>query len=201
MALFGGGGRALQPYQIAVPEADLADLRARLSRARWPAEPRGSTDSYGVPLGRIKQLAAYWRDRYDWRAWEARLNEHPQFMTTIDGTNVYFLHVRSPWHIRVVSWSPQRCSARAGYCVRGSLARFAYAPVRADEDGGGVSLTVREETRQPDWGDTARNNTYGAGKANPEADTSLPGYPRRLAAATMPPALPAVTSAGRCWCG
>ncbi len=89
-----GGG--MQPFQIAVPEADLADLRARLSRARWPAEPRGSADSYGVPLGRIKQLAAYWRDRYDWRAWEARLNEHPQFMTTIDGTNVHFLHVRSP---------------------------------------------------------------------------------------------------------
>jgi hypothetical protein len=53
-----GGG--MQPFQIAVPEADLADLRARLSRARWPAEPRGSADSYGVPLGRFKQLAAYW---------------------------------------------------------------------------------------------------------------------------------------------
>jgi hypothetical protein len=89
-----GGG--MQPFQIAVPEADLADLRARLSRARWPAEPRGSADSYGIPLGRIKQLTAYWRDRYDWRAWETRLNEHPQFMTTIDGTNVHFLHVRSP---------------------------------------------------------------------------------------------------------
>src|SRR5258708_39174534 len=86
----------MQPFQIAVPEADLADLRARLSRARWPAEPRGSADSYGVPLGRIKQLAAYWRGRHDWCAWEARLHEQPQFLTTIHGTHVHFLPVRSP---------------------------------------------------------------------------------------------------------
>ena len=49
-----------------------------------------------MPLDYVKELADYWRTGYDWRAWEARLNEYPQFTTTIDGQNVHFLHVRSP---------------------------------------------------------------------------------------------------------
>jgi pimeloyl-ACP methyl ester carboxylesterase len=49
-----------------------------------------------VPLDHVKQLAGHWRDGYDWRAWEARLNELPQFTTTIDGQTIHFIHVRSP---------------------------------------------------------------------------------------------------------
>jgi hypothetical protein len=52
-----------------------------------------------VPLGYLKELAAYWADSYDWRKPEATLNQYPQFTTTtttIDGANVHFLHVRSP---------------------------------------------------------------------------------------------------------
>ena len=49
-----------------------------------------------MPLAYVEELADHWRSGYDWRAWEARLNEHPQFTTTIDGQNVHFLHVRSP---------------------------------------------------------------------------------------------------------
>ena len=52
--------------------------------------------SYGVPLDYVKELAEYWRTKYDWREHEVRLNEFPQFTTTIDGENVHFLHVRSP---------------------------------------------------------------------------------------------------------
>jgi hypothetical protein len=49
-----------------------------------------------VPLGYLKELAAYWADVYDWHAQEARLNQLPQFTTTIDGQPIHFLHVRSP---------------------------------------------------------------------------------------------------------
>jgi len=48
-----------------------------------------------VPRSYVVELADHWRTGYDWRAWEARLNEHPQFTTMIDGQNVHFLHVRS----------------------------------------------------------------------------------------------------------
>ena len=86
----------IHPYRIAIPDEDLADLRDRIARVRWAPEPIGGDKGYGVPVARVRELAEHWRDRYDWRAAEARLNAYPQFTTTIDGTNVHFLHVRSP---------------------------------------------------------------------------------------------------------
>jgi pimeloyl-ACP methyl ester carboxylesterase len=86
----------IRPFRIEIPEGDLADLRDRLARTRWPDELPGVGWDYGVPLGYLRELAEYWRTSYDWRAQEARLNEFPQYTTTIDGQNVHFLHVRSP---------------------------------------------------------------------------------------------------------
>jgi epoxide hydrolase len=87
---------SIRPFRIEVPQSDLDDLRYRLARTRWPDELAGEDWVRGVPTGYLRELAAYWRDGYDWRAQEARLNEFPQFTTTIDGVNVHFLHVRSP---------------------------------------------------------------------------------------------------------
>src|SRR5690242_906038 len=87
---------AIRPFRIAIPQADLDDLRERLARTRWPDELPGAGWSYGVPLGYLKELAEHWRTGYDWRAWEAKLNALPQFTTTIDGQTIHFLHVRSP---------------------------------------------------------------------------------------------------------
>jgi pimeloyl-ACP methyl ester carboxylesterase len=86
----------IQPYLLEIPEADLEDLRQRLDRTRWPDELPGVGWAYGVPLGYLRELVAYWRDQYDWRASERQLNDFPQFTTTIDGQRVHFLHVRSP---------------------------------------------------------------------------------------------------------
>jgi pimeloyl-ACP methyl ester carboxylesterase len=89
-------GAEIRPFRIEVPQADLDDLRERLARTRWPDELSGVGWSRGVPPGYLKELAEYWRTGYDWRKHEARLNEYPQFTTTIDGAHVHFLHVRSP---------------------------------------------------------------------------------------------------------
>jgi pimeloyl-ACP methyl ester carboxylesterase len=86
----------IQPFLIEVPQPDVDDLWVRLARTRWPDDPPGAGWSRGVPLGYLQELARYWGTEYDWRAHEARLNEFPQFTTTIDGENVHFLHVRSP---------------------------------------------------------------------------------------------------------
>jgi epoxide hydrolase len=86
----------VQPFRVEIPETALDDLRDRLARTRWPEELPGVGWAHGVPLDYLKELAAYWRDRYDWRAQEAGLNRYPQFLTTIDGARVHFLHVRSP---------------------------------------------------------------------------------------------------------
>ncbi|MGW3941561.1 epoxide hydrolase family protein [Streptomyces phaeochromogenes] len=86
----------IRPFVLGIPQSDLDDLNARLDLTRWPDELPGVGWEYGVPRDYLKELARYWRHTYDWRAAEARLNEWPQFTTTIDGTNVHFAHIRSP---------------------------------------------------------------------------------------------------------
>ncbi|HKH36610.1 MAG TPA: epoxide hydrolase [Rubrobacter sp.] len=97
----------IRPFRIDIPEQDLDDLRDRLGRTRWtnelPLDTSGPQTGpvppgweYGVPVSYVKELVEYWRDGYEWRAWEAKLNAYPQFTTTIDGQNVHFLHARSP---------------------------------------------------------------------------------------------------------
>lgn len=85
----------VQPFRIDIPQRDLDDLASRLSATRWPDELNGAGTDYGMPLGVVRRLAEHWRTSYDWRGHEARLNEIPQFTTTIDGQNIHFLHVRS----------------------------------------------------------------------------------------------------------
>jgi len=87
---------AIHPFRVEIPQADLDDLHDRLARTRWPDELPGVGWSRGVPLGYLQELAGYWRDGYDWRGQEARLNQLPQFTTEIDGQRIHFLHVRSP---------------------------------------------------------------------------------------------------------
>jgi epoxide hydrolase len=86
----------MHPFRIEIPQADLDDLRDRLTRARWTDELADAGYDYGVPSAFVRRLVDYWLDGYDWRAWEAKLNELPQFTTEIDGQNIHFLHVRSP---------------------------------------------------------------------------------------------------------
>src|SRR5829696_5463830 len=86
----------IQPFEVNIPQADLDDLHERLTRTRWSDELPGVGWSRGVPLGYLKELTEYWQNQYDWRQWEARLNEYLQFTTAIDGQSIHFLHVRSP---------------------------------------------------------------------------------------------------------
>jgi epoxide hydrolase len=85
----------IQPFQIAVPQAELDDLHARLANTRWAASVPGAGWERGVPGDYLKELAEYWRSGFDWRAQEKALNAFPQFVTEIDGQRIHFLHVRS----------------------------------------------------------------------------------------------------------
>src|SRR3954451_1247837 len=85
----------LVEFRIQVADAELDDLRLRLSRARLPERETVADWSQGVPLAYVRDLCRYWADGYDWRSTEARLNSLPQFRTVIDGLGIHFLHVRS----------------------------------------------------------------------------------------------------------
>ncbi|WP_216910210.1 epoxide hydrolase family protein [Nocardia noduli] len=90
---------ALTPFRIDIPQADVDDLRDRLARTRWPIPVPGRDDrtdfSRGIPTVYLKELADYWRDGYDWRAQEAKLNEYDQCTTVVDGQTFHVVHARS----------------------------------------------------------------------------------------------------------
>lgn len=90
---------ALTPFRIDIPQADVDDLRNRLAHTRWPIPVPGRDDrtdfSRGIPLVYLKELAEYWRDGFDWRAQEAKLNEYEQFTTVVDGQTFHVVHARS----------------------------------------------------------------------------------------------------------
>jgi len=86
----------IEKFDLAVPEADLDDLRERLARTRWPERETVTDNEQGPQLARVQALVDHWHDAYDWRTCEAWLNEAGQYKTTIDGLGIHFLHVRSP---------------------------------------------------------------------------------------------------------
>jgi pimeloyl-ACP methyl ester carboxylesterase len=85
-----------RPFRVDVPEEDLVDLRRRVMATRWSDRETVSDQSQGVQMTKIQELVRYWGTDYDWRKVEARLNALPQFVTTIDGLDIHFVHVRSP---------------------------------------------------------------------------------------------------------
>ena len=89
------GQVAVIPFKIHVADSVLADLKQRLARTRLPGEITGSDWDYGTNLAYLKELVAYWQQKFDWRAAERRLNQFDQFTTTIDGLDIHFIHQRS----------------------------------------------------------------------------------------------------------
>ena len=87
---------AVTRFELAIPEAQLADLRDRLGRVRLPQRETVADTSQGPRRDNVVALVDYWRDIYDWRRCEAMLNGLGQFRTTIDGLGIHFLHIRSP---------------------------------------------------------------------------------------------------------
>src|SRR5271155_5007654 len=90
-----GARDAIRPYHIHVPEQALVELRARLRATRWPEKETVSDRSQGNQLATMQEIVRYWERDYDWRKIEARLNSFPNFVTTIDGVDIHFIHVRS----------------------------------------------------------------------------------------------------------
>ncbi len=84
----------IEPFQVNVPEEILDDLRQRLAGTRWPDEIHGAPWNYGFNLTYLKELVEYWRNRFDWRGQEKRINSFPHFRATIDGVGIHFIHAR-----------------------------------------------------------------------------------------------------------
>jgi pimeloyl-ACP methyl ester carboxylesterase len=85
----------IRPFHVEVPAEELAALRRRIGATRWPSRELVADRSQGVQLATLRELARYWASDYDWRKVEKKLNALPQFVTTIDGVDIHFIHVKS----------------------------------------------------------------------------------------------------------
>jgi pimeloyl-ACP methyl ester carboxylesterase len=85
----------IRPFRVHFPDSDLKELRRRIQATKWPKKETVADASQGVQLATIQQLAKYWSTDYDWRKAEAKLNSFPNFITSIDGLDFHFIHVRS----------------------------------------------------------------------------------------------------------
>jgi pimeloyl-ACP methyl ester carboxylesterase len=86
---------SIRPFHFTASEAELVDLRRRVAATKWPERETVTDATQGVQLATMQKLARYWATDYDWRKVEARLSALPQFVTTIDGLDIHFIHVRS----------------------------------------------------------------------------------------------------------
>ena len=84
----------IRPFRVEFPQADIDDLRERLERTRFAPEAPGDSWDYGTPTSYLREMVERWKV-FDWRAVEARLNVHPNFLTEIDAQTIHFIHVRS----------------------------------------------------------------------------------------------------------
>jgi len=91
----GATDESIRPFQFHAPDAALEDLRQRIAATNWPDRELVADPSQGVQLATMRKLAQYWQTEHDWRRIEARLNSLPQFITTIDGVDIHFIHVKS----------------------------------------------------------------------------------------------------------
>ncbi|HZM36639.1 MAG TPA: alpha/beta fold hydrolase [Burkholderiales bacterium] len=84
---------APETFRLSVRDAELADLRERLARARLPDEPPLEPWLTGTSLAYLRELLSYWREQFDWRAQEARINAVPQYRVRLGEVDLHFLHV------------------------------------------------------------------------------------------------------------
>jgi pimeloyl-ACP methyl ester carboxylesterase len=86
---------SIRPFEFHASDEALASLRRRIGATKWPSPELVTDASQGVQLATMRELARYWQTKHDWLKLEARLNALPQFITTVDGVDIHFIHVRS----------------------------------------------------------------------------------------------------------
>ena len=220
-----GKGVEVRPFHVDVPEEDLVELRQRLRATRWPDRETVPDRSQGAQLAELQELVRYWSMDHDWRKAEAQLNASPQFMTTIDGLDVHFFHVRSEhedalplivthgWpgsvfeQLKIIDplTDPTRYGGRAEdafHVVIPSLPGFGFSS-RPTETGWGVERVGRAwDVLMKRLGYTrylAQGGDWGAGVVEAmgrQAPTGLLGIHTNLPAVFPPDAAAAIDSGG-----
>ena len=108
-----------RPFTLHIADEDIADLKARLARTRFPDQTPGAPWAYGTDLNYLRKLIEYWHTRFDWRAQEARLNALPQFKVALEDVDLHFLHIQARAPILRPYWFSMvgraRCSSSSNW--------------------------------------------------------------------------------------
>ena len=86
----------ITPFTIDIPDEQINDLHTRIRNTRWPESECVDDWSQGIPLAYTKELATYWLNEYNWRTCENKLNGFDQYITSLQGLDIHFIHQRSP---------------------------------------------------------------------------------------------------------
>src|SRR5690606_20159585 len=177
-----GARVTLQEFRVDVPDAVLDDLRQRAERTRWPDLPDVGWQR-GVPVAYLREVADHWAHRYDWRTWQTRLNEHPQLLTTLDGSRSTPCTSARPSRTRCRSSSPTAGRVPSSRCSTSS----ARSPTRAATAATRPTRSTSSCPRCPGWVlDAVARDRLG-----PRAHRT------RVGGADDPPRLPALLCHGR----
>jgi pimeloyl-ACP methyl ester carboxylesterase len=84
----------IKEFRVHIDSTAINDLKARISKARWPDEIQNSGWQYGTSLSYLKDLANYWQHSFDWKNVESEINSYPNFIADIDGFKIHFLHIK-----------------------------------------------------------------------------------------------------------
>jgi pimeloyl-ACP methyl ester carboxylesterase len=88
-----GADTSIRPFRVDISDKLVDDMRRQIGETRWPEKELDP--SQGVQLATMQALARYWANEHDWQKTQAKLNALPQFLTTIDGLDIHFIHVKS----------------------------------------------------------------------------------------------------------
>ena len=129
---------AVQEFTIAVPEHELADLKGRLERTRFPDQLASTAWRYGTEKNELSELLEYWREEFDWRQQEAALNAFDQALVTVGGLKLHTIHQRSK--------NPEAIPLLLVHGWPGSVAEFhkLIGPLTAPEAHGGEAIHLGE---------------------------------------------------------
>ena len=84
----------IEPFEVNIADSALSSLKEKLALTTYPDELEGAGRDLGPPLADVRRLAAYWKDGFDWRAAEAKINKLPQFRTSVavEGFDPLMMH-------------------------------------------------------------------------------------------------------------
>ncbi|MDA7751696.1 epoxide hydrolase [Candidatus Pelagibacter sp.] len=82
----------IKPFKLNIPDKTLQKIYTKVKNYPWHEMPDDGGWKYGSNLGYMQEISSYWVKDFDWRKHEAEINKFSNFITTIEGIEIHFIH-------------------------------------------------------------------------------------------------------------